>query len=122
MKNGGVSFGYTALYYANLGYLTGLEAKASYVVADQSSDFARVDLNAFYEYSDFVKFGVGASVFGDMEGSFYKQDSAYGFNTYLDLVDIFRFTYVRREGDIENNDYIYFGVENIPSLIYWLNR
>ena len=122
MKNGGVSFGYTALYYANLGYLTGFEAKASYVVADKTADFVRVDFDAFYEYSDFVKFGVGASVFGDTEGSFYKQDSAYGFNTYVDLVDIFRLTYVKRDGDIENNDYLYFGVENIPSLIYWLNR
>jgi len=122
MKNGGVSFGYTALYYANLEYLTGFEAKASYVVADKTSDFVRVDLDAFYEYSDFVKFGVGASLFGDMEGSFYRQDSAYGFNTYVDLLDIFRFTYVKRDGDLVNNDYIYFGIENIPSLIYWLNR
>ena len=122
MKNGGVSFGYTALYYANLGYLSGFEAKASYVVSDKTSNFVRVDFDAFYEYSDFVKFGAGVSAFGDTEGSFYKKDSAYGFNTYVDLVDIFRFTYVKRDGDIENNDYIYFGVENIPSLIYWLNR
>ena len=122
MKNGGVSFGYTALYYANLKYLSGLEAKASYVVGDNTSNFLRVDMDAFYEYGDFLKFGVGASFFGDTEGSFYKQDSAYGFNTYVDVVDIFRFTYVKRSGDIVDNDYIYFGIENIPSLIYWLNR
>ncbi|KYJ86560.1 hypothetical protein AS592_07090 [Sulfurovum riftiae] len=122
MKNGGVSFGYTALYYANLEYLSGFEGKASYVVSDRSSDFVRVDLNAFYEYDDFFKFGVGASAFGDMEGDFYKKDSAYGMNTYVDFMDILRFTYVRRHGDLDKNDYIYFGIENLPALIYWLNR
>jgi hypothetical protein len=122
MANGGVSFGYTALYYANLEYLTGLEAKASYIISDDIPDFVRVDFDAFYEYDDFMKFGAGVSFFGDMEGSFYKQDSAYGFNTYVDLMDIFRLTYVRRHGDIDKNNYLYFGVENIPSLIYWMNR
>ena len=122
MKNGGVSFGYTALYYANLEYLSGFEAKAAYVVGDRTSDFVRVDLDAFYEYDDFFKFGVGASAFGDIEGSFYKKDSAYGVNTYVDIMDIFRFTYVHRHGDLDKNDYIYFGIENIPSLIYWMNR
>ena len=122
MKNGGVSFGYTALYYANLEYLSGFEGKASYVVSDKSSNFVRLDLDAFYEYDDFFKFGIGASGFGDMEGDFYKKESAYGFNTYVDFMDIFRFTYVRRHGDLEKNDYIYFGIENIPALIYWLNR
>ena len=122
MKNGGVSFGYTALYYANFEYLSGFEAKAAYVVGDRTSDFVRVDLDAFYEYDDFFKFGVGASAFGDIEGSFYKKDSAYGVNTYVDIMDIFRFTYVHRHGDLDKNDYIYFGIENIPSLIYWMNR
>jgi hypothetical protein len=122
MKNGGVSFGYTALYYANLDYLTGFEAKAAYVVGDRTSDFVRVDLDAFYEYDDFFKFGVGASVFGNVEGSFYEKDSAYGANTYLDIMDIFRFTYVHRGGDLDKKDYIYFGIENLPSLIYWMNR
>jgi len=122
MANGGVSFGYTALYYANLEYLTGLEAKASYIISDDIPDFVRVDIDAFKEYNDFMKFGAGVSFFGDTKGSFYKQDSAYGFNTYIDIMDILRLTYVRREGDIEKNNYFYFGIENIPSLIYWLNR
>ena len=69
-----------------------------------------------------MKFGLGVSLFGDTEGSFYDRDKAYGFNTYVDFLDIFRFTYVRRDGDTDNNDYIYFGIENIPGLIYWLNR
>lgn len=122
LKNGGFSLGYTALFYRDMDILSGFEAKTSYISSNQISDFARVDLNAFKEYDDFMKFGVGASFFGDTEGSFYKQDTAYGFNTYVDIMDIFRLTYVRRGGDIEDNDYLYFGIENIPSLIYWLNR
>lgn len=122
IKNGGVSFGYTALYYTDMDILNGFEAKASYVVGDETSDFVRVDLDAFTDDGDFMKFGAGVSLFGDTEGSFYKRDSAYGFNAYVDVVDIFRLTYVKRYGDIKDNDYLYFGIENIPSLIYWLNR
>jgi len=120
--NGGPSLAYTALYYTNLEYLTGFEGKASYVFSDDTPDFLRLDLDAFYTYNDFLTFGAGASFFGDMEGSFYKRESAYGFNGYVDLLDIFRFTYVRRNGHIKNNDYLYIGIENIPSLIYWLSR
>jgi len=123
LSNGGASLGYTALYYADMGILNGFEAKASYILSNDDPDFLRADVGVFTEFDDFLKFGVGASFFGDTEGSFYKRDSAYGFNTYVDVLDIFRLTYVRRDGDnIDNNDYLYFGIENIPSLIYWLNR
>ena len=122
LNNGGMSLGYTALYYKNMDFLSGLEAKASLVIADKTSNFVRVDFNAFKEYDDTYKFGGGLSAFGDMEGSFYKRDSAYGFNAYVDIVDIFRLTYVYRAGDDVDANYLYFGIENIPSLIYWLNR
>jgi len=122
MKNGGLSVGYTARYYKDMDVLSGFEAKASYVVSNKDSDFVRLDFDAFKEYDDFLKVGAGLSLFGNMEGTFYKRDSAYGFNTYVDVLDIFRLSYVRRQGHIQNNDYFYFGIENIPSLIYWLNR
>ncbi len=123
IKNGGLSFGYTALYHPkNKDIISGFEGKASYVSIHDEPDFLRADVNVFKEYDDFLKFGVGASFFGNMEGSFYVQDSAYGLNTYVDIMDIFRLTYVRRDGDLDTNNYIYFGIENIPSLIYWLNR
>lgn len=123
LKNGGFSLGYTALYYKDMDILNGFEAKASYIQSNNISDFVRMDIDTFKEYDDFMKFGAGVSFFGDVEGSFYKRDSAYGFNTYVDIMDIFRLTYVRRHGDdIDNNDYVYFGIENIPSLLYWLNR
>jgi hypothetical protein len=123
LSNGGTSLGYTALYYKDMGILNGFEGKASYIISNEGPNFLRADIGAFTEYDDFLKFGVGASFFGDTKGSFYKRDSAYGFNTYVDILDIFRLTYVRRDGDdLDNNDYLYFGIENIPSLIYWLNR
>ena len=125
LNNGGTSLGYSAFYYDNkMPYIDGIETKASYVIADKTANFVRVDASAFKEYDDFMKFGAGVSFFGDMEGSFYKSDSAYGLNTYVDIADIFRLTYVYRDGDASKIDhnYLYFGIENIPSLIYWLNR
>ncbi|RLA67479.1 MAG: hypothetical protein DRQ78_02655 [Epsilonproteobacteria bacterium] len=122
LKNGGFSLGYNALYYAQMGPVDGLEGKVSYVAGDDTDNFVRVDLSAFKEYDDFIKFGLGVSFFGDVQGAFYKRDTAYGLNAYIDLIDIFRFTYVRRHGNLESNGYLYFGIENIPSLIYWLNR
>jgi len=123
LNNGGTSLGYTALYYdANMQYIDGMEAKASYVIADKAPNFLRLDTNIFTEYDDFIKFGGGASFFGDTKGSFYKRESAFGVNTYIDIAEIFRLTYVHRYGDEVENNYLYFGIENIPSLIYWLNR
>lgn len=123
LSNGGTSLGYTALYYNDrMPLIDGIETKASYVFVNDDPDFVRVDLTAFNEYDDFMKFGAGVSLFGDIKGSFYKKDSAYGLNTYVDIIDIFRLTYVHRGGDEVDNNYLYFGVENIPSLIYWLNR
>jgi hypothetical protein len=117
-----MSLGYTALYYKDMDYLSGLEAKASYIVADKTSNFVRFDFNGFKETNDFMKIGGGVSFFGDTKGAFYKQNSAYGVNTYVDIIDIFRLTYVYRYGDNVDHNYLYFGIENIPSLIYWLNR
>ena len=122
LSNGGMSLGYTALYYKNMHYLDGFEAKASYVIADKTTNFVRIDLDGFKETNDFLKFGGGMSFFGDMDGSFYKENSAYGLNTYVDIVDIFRLSYIYRPGDNVDHNYLYFGIENIPSLIYWLNR
>ena len=122
MKNGGFTFGYSSYYYTQNDIINGFEGKLSYSHSENFTDFARADLNAFTDYDDFMKLGLGVSVFGDMDGAFYKQESAYGVNAYVDFIDIFRLTYVRRFQDREKQDYIYFGIENIPSLLYWLNR
>ena len=121
--NGGLSFGYMARYYTlNRDIINGFETKASYVLSDDVIDFVRVDLDAFKAYNDFVNFGAGVSFFGDMKGSFYKSSTAFGVNTYVDLMDIFRVTYVYRGGNTYNDNYLFFGIQNIPSLIYWFNR
>ena len=120
--NGGLSLGYSAYWYKDMGALNGFELKPSINFNGASGDFIRMDISTFAEYDDFVKFGIGISGFGNLEGKFYEQDSAYGGNIYVDLMDIFRITYVRRHGDLKDNRYFYLGIENIPSLIYWLNR
>jgi predicted acylesterase/phospholipase RssA len=124
LNNGGLSFGYTPFLYhfENKKFISGIEGKASYVAISNQDDFIRGDLSIYKGYEDFLKFGVGASFFGNVEGKFYQSDSAYGLNTYVDILDIFRFSYVRRNGDRYKKSHIYFGIENIPSLIYWLNR
>ena len=120
--NGGLSFAYSAYWYKDMGLINGFEFKPSYNFNDNVGDFIRMDIDAFAEYDDFVKVGLGVSGFGNIEGKFYEKDSAYGTNIYVDVMDIFRMTYVKRHGDIEDNDFFYLGIENIPSLIYWLNR
>lgn len=120
--NGGLSLGWSAYWYKDMGPINGFEFKPSYTFNDGGGDFIRMDVNAFAEFDDFVKVGLGVSGFGNMEGSFFEEDSAYGANVYVDVMDIFRMTYVRRHGDFVDNGYFYLGIENIPSLIYWLNR
>jgi predicted acylesterase/phospholipase RssA len=122
VKNGGLTFGYYARYYNDMNIIDGFEGKLSYSVNDEIPDFVRLDVDAFKAYSDVLNFGLGVSVFGDMKGSFYKEDTAYGVNTYVDILDMFRITYVYRDGDIRDKNFVYFGIQNIPSLIYWLNR
>jgi len=119
--NGGLSLGYNAFWYKDMGILDGFEFKPTYNFNSGSGDFIRMDLNTFTTYDDFIKFGVGVSGFGNMEGSFYEKDRAYGANAYVDIMDILRVTFVRRHGEGDQS-YLYLGIENIPSLIYWLNR
>ena len=120
--NGGLSLGYSIYWYKEMGMLDGFEFKPSYTFNEDDGDFVRLDINAFSEYNDFVTFGLGASGFGNVQGKFYERDSAFGMNAYVDLMDIFRLTYVRRYGDVEDSNYFFLGIENIPSLIYWLSR
>jgi len=122
IHNGGISLSYLARYYTESSLIHGFEAKASMVFIPKEEDFVRLDIDAFHTYNDLLKVGAGVSLFGNTEGTFYEEESAYGFNTYIDILDIFRLSYVHRKGDRHENSYLYFGIENLPSLIYWLSR
>ena len=123
IKKGGLSFGYSGIYYnQNKSLFDGIEFKGSYVISDSVPDFVRFDVNAFKEFDDTYKFGIGASFFGNTVGPFYAEESVLGYNAYVDIIDIFRLTYVHRTGNLADRNYFYFGIESIPSLIYWLTR
>jgi len=122
VKNGGLGLAYNIYSYQEENNNYGFESKIAFHQSDDVSNFLRLDVNMFKEKKDFIKFGLGGSLFGNPSGSFYNKDSFYGVNTYVDILDIFRLTYVRRFGDTEEKNFIYFGIENLPSLIYWLQR
>ncbi len=122
VKNGGIGFGYNSYYYHRTPYMDAFEMKLSLNQSDDISSFVRLDSNLFKEYQDFVKVGAGVSLFGNIESKFYDPEGLYGFNLYVDLLDIFRLTYVQRINHPTEKSYIYFGLRNLPSLIYWLQR
>lgn len=122
ITNGGLSFAYSSYWYDDMGYIDGFEFKPSYNFHKNGGDFIRMDINALYQYDDLITLGMGVSGFGNVEDKFYERDSAYGANLYVDIADIFRVTYVRRHGKLDYRNYFYLGIENIPSLLYWLNR
>lgn len=122
IKNGGIGISYNIYSYQEEHNNYGFESKVAFHQSDDVQNFLRLDVNMFKQQKAFVKFGIGASLFGNFDSSFYDKDSFYGVNTYVDILDIFRLTYVHRFGNIEEDNFIYFGIENLPSLIYWLQR
>jgi len=122
LKNGGVGVAYNAYWYQNNSYINAYETKLSFNQSDDIESFVRLDFNAYHEFKDFYKIGAGVSTFGNTEGKFYKKEGLLGFNVYADVLDIFRLTYVRRVNHPKEQDYIYFGIRNLTSLVYWLQR
>jgi len=122
VKNGGLGIGYNIYTYQKEYENYGYESKVSFYQNDDIKNFMRLDINLFKEQKKYVKYGGGASLFGNLSGSFYDRHNVYGLNAYVDILDIFRLSYVRRIGDNQEKDFIYFGIENLPSLIYWLQR
>ena len=122
VKNGGIGFAYNIYSYQEENNNYGYESKISLQQSDDVKNFLRLDLNMFQEKKDFIKFGLGGSLFGKFDKTFYDKESLYGANAYVDILDIFRLTYVHRWGKTDERNFIYFGIENLPSLIYWLQR
>ncbi|HHD74761.1 MAG TPA: patatin-like phospholipase family protein [Nitratifractor sp.] len=120
--NGGLSLGYSLYWYNSTALFDGIETKLSLNTGRHIDNFLRLDIDPFVKKKSFT-FGAGPSIFGNLQNrKFWNQNGAYGANIYADYNDIFRLTYVRRFGNIPNRDYFYFGIKNLSSLFYWLNR
>ncbi|CAA6822053.1 MAG: Unknown protein [uncultured Sulfurovum sp.] len=122
VKNGGLGMGYNIYAYHLEDKNYGYESKVSFHQNDDTNSFTRLDFNLFKEQKEYIKFGLGGSLFGNLSGSFYDEKNFYGLNGYMDILDIFRLTYVHRLGKSEEQNFIYFSIENLPSLFYWLQR
>lgn len=119
------SIGYENYYYLKSdGFLMPdaieLKPSTSFQYSDyrDKKDFMRVDLNLNYELSeDSLSMGFGPSFYHNLDID-SQGDSYLGVNVYLDLLNILRVTYAKRG---EDDSYIYVGINDIPSLIYWLS-
>ena len=122
--NGGASLAYEASYYTDIGWIDGFQFRGSYNFQSKrdGGDFVRLDADVMHAYNEALTFGFGGSGFGNIERKFWDRQSAYGVNAYVDFMEILRATYVWRHGEGVNTHSLYLGVENLPSLIYWLER
>jgi len=122
-----LSLGYENYYYFDHDkwYLPrALELKPSVSVALQERkkqvSFLRLDANLNFEPKrDIVSVGFGLSAFRDLDNRIDKEIDP-GVNFYVDFLNMVRITATRR-GDYRGQDwYIYAGINDIPSFVYWL--
>ena len=122
-----ISIGYENYFYFNYDSLflpkaIELKPSLSFELLDKQNQvhFARVDLNLNFEVKkDLVSFGFGASAYRDL-GNKLDRDVDFGPNVYVDFLNMVRITATKR-GNYDGQDwYIYAGVNDIPSLIYWM--
>ena len=122
-----ISFGYENYFYFNTkkAYLPkAIELKPSLSVElyDKKNQvsFARVDLDLNFEpKKDVLSVGFGSSLYRDIDNTLsHKIDT--GVNAYIDLLNIVRITAARRNDYKGYNWYVYVGINDIPSFIYWL--
>jgi predicted acylesterase/phospholipase RssA len=122
-----VSFGYENYYYFkhNKSYLPKaieLKPSVSLEMYDKKSqvNFVRLDLNLNYEIKpDLVSVGFGPSLYKDLQATL-DGDFDMGVNLYLDIANLLRITATRRD-DYDGQDwYIYAGINDIPSFVYWM--
>jgi len=122
-----LSLGYENYYFFdhNKWYLPrALELKpsVSLEITDRKNQvsFLRLDANLNFEPKrDIVSLGFGVSAFRDLDNRIDKEID-FGGNFYVDLLNMVRITATRR-GDYRGQDwYIYAGINDIPSFVYWL--
>lgn len=120
-----VSVGYENYYYFNSDSLLvpkAIEIKPSasfwHNNKEEHSNFLRTDLNLNYELKpDMYSVGFGPSLFYNLE-NFSDEQKYFGSNIYFDFLNILRATYVKR-GD---ESFIYIGINDIPSFLYWITN
>ena len=122
-----ISIGYENYYYFKhdsffIQKAIELKPSLSFELYDKKDqvNFARLDLNLNFEIKqDFISVGFGPSLYKDFERTLDTEIDT-GFNAYLDVLNMVRITAARRD-DYQGQDwYIYVGVNDIPSFIYWM--
>jgi len=121
------SLGYEYYYYFNHDtfYLPrALEIKPNIAIEmsnrDDQVNFARVDFDVNYEIKrDFIMIGAGGSVYRDFNNDLSSSVDS-GFNAYVDLLNILRITYTKRDDYKGREHNVYVGINDIPSFIYWV--
>ncbi len=121
------SFGYEYYYYFDhdkfyLPRAIEVKPNISFEMSNRSDqvNFARVDFNLNYDVKrDFIMIGAGGSLYKDFTNEL-SSDVDGGFNAYVDLLNILRITYTKRDNYHGREHAIYFGINDIPSFIYWV--
>ena len=82
--------------------------------------FVRMDLNLNYDIKkDFIMIGAGGSLYRDFNNHL-SDNVDNGVNLYVDLLNVLRITYTKRNDYRGREHNIYFGINDIPSFIYWM--
>jgi hypothetical protein len=66
-----------------------------------------------------ITVGFGPSVYKDLTRSIDSK-VGYGTSIYVDVLNILRVTYAQRVDYAGKDSYIYVGINDIPSFIYWI--
>ncbi len=122
-----ISLGYENYYYFdNNSFLlpTAIELKPSFSFElydkKNQTNFMRVDLNLNFEVKkDLLGFGFGASAYRDFDNKIDK-DIDFGPNFYIDFLNMVRITATKRDDYSGQDWYIYAGINDIPSFVYWM--
>lgn len=89
---------------------------------EKKKDFFRVDLNLNYELEkDILTLGFGPSAYRDLSND-VDNKIGFGANVYVDFLNIFRFTYTKRENYAGDRHFFFVGVSDIPSFLYWIEN
>jgi len=122
-----ISLGYENYYYFDydkpyIPKAIELKPSLSFEMYDKKDqvNFARVDLNLNFEIKqDLLSVGFGPSIYKDLKISLDREVDM-GVNAYIDILNVVRITATRRD-DYEGQDwYVYIGINDIPSFIYWM--